>query len=203
MPLPPPVLLTVRLITELETTLRDVRANGDPEIKHLARIIERLQEALPSLGRPDLQEATHELLEALNDAERGAIAPMFEGLHPGIPPTWRLILMSFALHAMAQAVAAGIGEQEAIRQLLPIVQRRIPDATAATLSNWRDQLQRKEGSSLPPEVRQRYAKGLPPPLAGMATPAERFEAIVAMLDRSIRHRRAKKSRRDKSRSVRH
>ena len=103
--------------------------------------------------------------------------------------TWKVNLIVFSVQAVDQAMALtpSIGEGAAIRLVLPIVRRRLPDAKVNTIRNWRGELQRKSSRpSLPEGAHTRCARGLPSEAGDTAE--TRLEWLLRMLDASIRER---------------
>lgn len=179
------------LVAALEASLREMRAgDGEPELKHLSRIVYEVHRALIVDGRQDLAEVTFKVLEPINDVLLGIVPPMFTPKDPRrTMPTWKVNLIVFSVLAVDQAMALTPPENEAaaIRRVLPIVRRRLPDTKVNTIRNWRGELQRKSSRpSLPPGAQIRYDGGLPTEAGDTAE--ARLNWLLGLLDASIRDR---------------
>jgi hypothetical protein len=173
------------MIRHLEAARREMYATG-LELKHVGWILDELRKALIAKGRMDLVEVPDEIMLELNNVARDAPSLLFRKGGRGWP-TPKVNLVWLALEAVRQAMALTppMSEADAALLVLPIVQRQLPDTTAATITNWRGELQRKTGrSTLPAAVAERYRKGLPPNYGD--TPKARLENLLGVLNRSIR-----------------
>jgi hypothetical protein len=173
------------MIRHLEAIHREMHATG-LELKHVGWILDELRKALIAEGRMDLAEVPTEVLLEIDGIMRGATSLLFRKDGRGWP-TSKVNLVWLALEAVRQAMSMTppLLEADAIRLVLPIVQRQLPDTTVVTISEWRHDLQRKTGQPrLPAALFERYHKGLPPDFGD--TPKARLENLLGMMNRSIR-----------------
>lgn len=181
--------LSPALRTLLATINRDRKTGSPPTRMHYFELLNALGEAA-SWVDAELAHTVLWLIQPLNDLQRGITPPAFAPVEKTkeereTRSTQEINLIVTAVRAIDAATSKDHPnrrtEREAALQLVPVLRRRLADVRATTLQNWRGDLQRKSGGSLPPGAYLRYRR--PPPSEAGQTPQERFAWYLAWLER--------------------